>query len=198
MAADSREHSPMAAVVGGHPDALHLGHRGLPDRIGDPGDDQARRGERRNQPGPGLPRLPRTGWVKRAAIAAIEADINQYPITWGQPSIRQAIADEYRRCYGMDIDPDREISVTCGATEAMIAAMIGCVDRGEEVIVFEPFYENYGPDAIIAGAVPALRHPPRTRTGPSTRRNWRAAFNGRTRAIIINNPQQPHREGIHP
>src|SRR5579872_7253857 len=80
----------------------------------------------------GFPDFPAPDEVKRAAIAAIEADVNQYPITWGQPSIRQALADKYRRFYGMEIDPDREISVTCGATEAMIAAMIGCVDRGQE------------------------------------------------------------------
>ena len=90
----------------------------------------------------------------------------------------------------MDIDPEREISVTCGATEAMIAAMIGCVDRGEEVIVFEPFYENYGADAILAGATPryvTLREPDWT----FDETELAAAFNSRTRAIVINDPNNP-------
>ena len=138
----------------------------------------------------GFPDFPAPDEVKRAAIAAIEADVNQYPITWGQPAIRQALAGKYRRFYGMEIDPDREISVTCGATEAMIAAMIGCVDRGHEVIVFEPFYENYGADAVIAGAVPryvTLREPGWT----FDEAELAAAFNGRTRAIVINDPNNP-------
>jgi aspartate/methionine/tyrosine aminotransferase len=138
----------------------------------------------------GFPDFPAPDEVKRAAIAAIEADINQYPITWGQPSIRQALMEKYRRFYGMEIDPDREISVTCGATEAMIAAMIGCVDRGQEVIVFEPFYENYGADAVIAGAVPhyvTLREPGWT----FDEAELAAAFNSRTRAIVINDPNNP-------
>ena len=138
----------------------------------------------------GFPDFPAPDEVKRAAIAAIEADVNQYPITWGQPAIRQALVDKYRRFYGMEIDPDREISVTCGATEAMIAAMIGCVDRGQEVIVFEPFYENYGADAVIAGAVPryvTLREPDWT----FDEAELAAAFNGRTRAIVINDPNNP-------
>jgi aspartate/methionine/tyrosine aminotransferase len=138
----------------------------------------------------GFPDFPAPDEVKQAAIAAIEADINQYPITWGQPSIRQALVDKYHRFYGMEIDPDREISVTCGATEAMIAAMIGCVDRGQEVIVFEPFYENYGADAVIAGAVPryvTLREPDWT----FDEAELAAAFNSRTRAIVINDPNNP-------
>ena len=138
----------------------------------------------------GFPDFPAPDEVKRAAIAAIEADINQYPITWGQPSIRQALAEKYRRFYGMDIDPEREICVTCGATEAMIAAMIGCVDPGQEVIVFEPFYENYGADAVIAGAVPryvTLREPDWT----FDEAELAAAFNSRTRAIVVNTPNNP-------
>ena len=78
----------------------------------------------------GFPDFPAPEAVKHAAIAAIEADINQYPVTWGQPSIRQALAEKYRRWYGMHIDPERQICVTCGATEAMIAAMTSCVDPG--------------------------------------------------------------------
>ena len=138
----------------------------------------------------GFPDFPAPEEVKQAAIAAIEADINQYPITWGQPSLRQALAEKYRRFYGMEIDPEREVCVTCGATEAMITAMIGCVDPGQEVIVFEPFYENYGADAVIAGASPryvTLREP-----------DWlfdetelAAAFTSHTRAIVLNTPGNP-------
>ena len=133
----------------------------------------------------GFPDFPAPEEVKRAAVAAIEADLNQYPITWGQRSIREALADKYRNHYGLDFHPEREVCVTCGATEAMVAAMIGCVDPGQEVIVFEPFYENYGAAAAIAGAVPryvTLREP-----------GWwfdeaelAAAFTSRTRAIVIN------------
>jgi aspartate/methionine/tyrosine aminotransferase len=138
----------------------------------------------------GFPDFPAPEAVKQAAIAAIEADVNQYPITWGQPSIRQALADKYRRSYGMDIDPERNVCVTCGATEAMIAAMIGCLDPGCEVIVFEPFYENYGADAIIAGAIPryvTMREPDWT----FDEAELAAAFSSRTRAIVVNDPNNP-------
>jgi aminotransferase len=138
----------------------------------------------------GFPDFPAPAEVKQAAIAAIEADANQYPITWGQPSIRHALAEKYRHFYGMDIDPEREICVTCGATEAMITAMIGCVDPGQEVIVFEPFYENYGADAVIAGAAPryvTLREPDWT----IDEAELSAAFTNRTRAIVLNTPGNP-------
>jgi aspartate/methionine/tyrosine aminotransferase len=138
----------------------------------------------------GFPDFPAPDEVKRAAIAAIEDDLNQYPITWGQVSIREALADKYRQRYGMDVDPERSICVTCGATEAMIDAMVGCVDPGQEVIVFEPFYENYGAAAAIAGAVPryvTLREP-----GWSfDEAELAAAFTSRTRAIVINTPGNP-------
>ncbi len=138
----------------------------------------------------GFPDFPAPDEVKRAACAAIEADINQYPITWGAASLREALAAKYRRSYGMDVDPEREICVTCGATEAMIAAMIGCVDPAQEVIVFEPFYENYGADAIIAGASPryvTLSEPDWT----FDRAELAAAFSNRTRAIVVNTPNNP-------
>jgi aspartate/methionine/tyrosine aminotransferase len=138
----------------------------------------------------GFPDFPAPEPVKAAAVAAIEADLNQYPITWGQPSIRHALADAYRRWYGMTIDPEREICVTCGATEAMIAAMTGCLDRGREVIVFEPFYENYGADAIIAGATPryVTLHEPGWVLDET---ELAAAFSNQTRAIVINTPNNP-------
>ena len=128
--------------------------------------------------------------LKQAAIAAIETDLNQYPITWGEPSIRQALADAYLRWYGIMVDPEREVCVTCGATEAMIAAMIGCLDPGQEVIVFEPFYENYGADAIIAGASPryvTLHEPGWT----FDETELAAAFSNQTRAVVINTPNNP-------
>jgi aspartate/methionine/tyrosine aminotransferase len=138
----------------------------------------------------GFPDFPAPEPVKRAAVAAIEADLNQYPITWGQPAIRHALVDAYRRWYGITVDAEREICVTCGATEAMIAAMTGCVDRGQEVIIFEPFYENYGADAIIAGAVPryVTLHEPGWAFDEA---GLAAAFSNRTRAIVINTPNNP-------
>jgi len=138
----------------------------------------------------GFPDFPAPDQVKRAAVAAIEADLNQYPITWGQRSLREALADKYHQHYAMVVDPERDVCVTCGATEAMIAAMVGCVDPGQEVIVFEPFYENYGAAAAIAGAVPryvTLREP-----GWSfDEAELAAAFTSRTRAIVINTPGNP-------
>jgi aspartate/methionine/tyrosine aminotransferase len=138
----------------------------------------------------GFPDFPAPEPVKAAAVAAIEADLNQYPITWGQPALRHALADAYRRWYGMTIDPEREICVTCGATEAMIAAMTGCLDRGREVIVFEPFYENYGADAIITGATPryVTLHQPGWNFDEA---ELAAAFSNQTRAIVINTPNNP-------
>ena len=139
----------------------------------------------------GFPDFPAPEAVKQAAIAAITSDGNQYPITWGQPSIRQALQEKYRRWYGMSIDPDQQVCVTCGATEAMIAAMIGCLNPGDEVVVFEPYYENYGADAIIAGASPryvTLREPDWT----FDEAELSAAFrSGRVRAIVINDPNNP-------
>jgi aminotransferase len=138
----------------------------------------------------GFPDFPAPAEIKRAACAAIEADINQYAITWGSKRFRDAIAAKTRWHLGLDVDADREIVVTCGSTEAMIATMMAVVDPGEEVIVFEPFYENYGPDAILSDATPryvALR-PPDWSFDPD---ELRAAFNERTKAIIINTPHNP-------
>src|SRR3990167_7776329 len=113
----------------------------------------------------GFPNFAAPAEVKEAAKRAIDADINQYAITWGAPSLRQAISRTYRELYGMDADPETMITVTCGATEAMISTLLAIVDPGEEVIVLEPFYENYGPDAAICGAAPGgvpPRPPPHT------------------------------------
>ena len=100
--------------------------------------------------------------VKEAAIAAIRADVNQYALTWGTKALREAIARQFTAWYGPLLDADRQVTVTCGATEAMMATMMAIIDPGDEVVVFEPFYENYGPDAILSGATPryvTLREP---------------------------------------
>jgi aspartate/methionine/tyrosine aminotransferase len=127
--------------------------------------------------------------IKDAACSAIQADINQYPITWGAENLRQAIAGDFTRRHGVKID-DTQVTVCCGSTEAMLSTLLAVLDPGDEVVIFEPYYENYGPDSIISGAVPRfvrLREP-----------NWtfdegelEAAFNDRTRAIIINTPNNP-------
>jgi len=138
----------------------------------------------------GFPDFPMPEPMKEAACAAINGDINQYAITWGSTALRLAIAEKYRRWYGMDVDADREVTVTCGATEAMASVFLALVDPGDEVIVLEPFYENYGPDAILAGASPVFV--------PLERPNWtldtarlRKAFTKRTKAIIVNTPHNP-------
>ncbi|MGH2465281.1 MAG: aminotransferase class I/II-fold pyridoxal phosphate-dependent enzyme [Candidatus Limnocylindrales bacterium] len=129
--------------------------------------------------------------LKEAANRAILDDVNQYAITWGATALRSAIAAKVERFHpGWLIDPETQITVTCGATEAMIATMLGLLDPGDEVVIFEPFYENYGPDAILAGAVPryVTLHQPDWSIDPD---ELRAAFTGRTRAIIVNSPHNP-------
>jgi aminotransferase len=147
-------------------------------------------GERGVNLAQGFPDFPAPEELKVAACAAVRADLNQYAITWGTPALRQAIARKQARFQGMSVDPEREVTVTCGATEAMMAAVLATVNPGEEAIIFEPFYENYGPDCILSGATPrfvTLREP-----------DWRfdfdelaAAFNERTKAIIVNTPHNP-------
>jgi aminotransferase len=138
----------------------------------------------------GFPDFPAPAALKEAACAAIQADINQYAITWGARPLREAIAAKYARFAGLGLDPERHITVACGATESMMAAIMAVVDPGDEVIVFEPFYENYGPDAILTGAVPryVTLYEPDWRFDPD---ELAAAFNERTRAIIINTPHNP-------
>jgi aspartate/methionine/tyrosine aminotransferase len=143
----------------------------------------------------GFPDFPAPDAVKQAARQAIEDDHNQYTITWGTKPFRQAIAGKYRRVYGIELDPEREITVTCGATEGMIAALLATTNPGDEVIVFEPYYENYGPDTWLCGAERKLvkLHPP---SAPDT--DWtfdpaelRRAFSARTKAIILTTPHNP-------
>jgi aspartate/methionine/tyrosine aminotransferase len=128
--------------------------------------------------------------MKDAACAAIHGDINQYAITWGSPALRLAIAEKYKKWYGMDVDPEKEITVCCGATEAMASVFLALIDPGDEVIIFAPYYENYGPDAILAGAKPVFVN--------LEGLDWqfdpdklRKAFNNKTRAIIVNTPHNP-------
>ncbi|MFL5468812.1 MAG: pyridoxal phosphate-dependent aminotransferase [Gemmatimonadaceae bacterium] len=138
----------------------------------------------------GFPDFPMPEPMKDAACAAIHGDVNQYAITWGSPALRVAIANKYRTWYGMEIDPEREITVCCGATEAMASVFLALVDPGDEVIVFEPYYENYGPDAILAGAKPVFvpLEAPDWKLDPD---KLRAAFSNKTRAIVVNTPHNP-------
>jgi aminotransferase len=133
--------------------------------------------------------------VKEAACSAINADDNQYAVTWGQRPLREAVAREFTRRYGVEVVADEQVTVCCGSTEAMMATMMAIIDPGDEVVVFEPYYENYGPDAILSGATPryVTLHPPSAPNG-----TWHfdpdelaAAFNEKTKAIIINTPNNP-------
>jgi len=138
----------------------------------------------------GFPDFEAPQAIKDAACAAIQAEQNQYAPPYGTLALRDAIAQDFTRRYGVPVDPDEQVTVCCGSTEAMMATMLASVDPGDEVIVFEPFYENYGPDAILAGAEPKyvrLREP-----------DWafdpdelKKAFTNRTRAIVINSPNNP-------
>ena len=137
----------------------------------------------------GFPDFAAPPLLKEAAIEAIRADINQYAVTWGTQRFRRALAAKYQRFYGLDVDEVREVTVTCGATEATAAVMLATVNPGDEVIVFEPFYENYGPDAILCGAKPVWV--PMQPDAPLDLDRIAAAFNPSTRAIIINTPNNP-------
>ena len=140
----------------------------------------------------GFPDFPCPAELKDAVAEAVDADINQYAITWGSKPLRDAIAATTPRHFpGFGpIDPETQVTVTCGATEAMIAAMLGLLDPGDEVVIFEPFYENYGPDAILSGAVPryVTLHEPDWSIDPD---ELRAAFTPRTRGIVVNSPHNP-------
>ena len=145
----------------------------------------------------GFPDFPAPAAVKEAACAAINADVNQYAVTWGARPLREAVAREFTRRYGLEVVADEQVTVCCGSTEAMMSTMMAIIDPGDEVVIFEPFYENYGPDAILSGATPryvTLHAPPASNLGAG----WTfdpddlaAAFNDKTRAIIINTPNNP-------
>jgi aminotransferase len=138
----------------------------------------------------GFPDFPAPVDLKQAAIDAIDADHNQYPITWGTKPFRDAIAAKYRRGYGLHFDPETELTVCCGATEGMIASLLAVTDPGDEVVVFEPFYENYHPDTLLCGAERKLvkLRPPDWSFDPD---ELRRAFSPRTKAIVINTPNNP-------
>jgi aminotransferase len=138
----------------------------------------------------GMPNFPPPKEIIEAAHRAIDGDFHQYAITWGTPRLRQAIADNYRKFYGMDIHPDRNITVCCGSTEAMLATLMAVVNPGDEVIIFEPFYENYGPGCIMSQAEPVYvpLEPPDFSFDPD---RLRKAVSPRTRAVIFNSPNNP-------
>ena len=138
----------------------------------------------------GFPDFNTDARILDAAAKALRDGFNQYATTWGAPQLRKAVARKQSATWGRPVDPDTEVTVSCGATEAMIAAMLAAVDPGDEVIVFEPFYENYGPDCILSGAVPryvTLRAP----DWSFDREELRNAFNSKTRAIVVNTPHNP-------
>ncbi len=138
----------------------------------------------------GFPDFSAPQRLKDAACDAIQADINQYAITWGSPRMRDALVAKYERWYGMAVDGEREITVTCGATEAMASIMLAVIDPGDEVVVLEPFYENYGPDTILSAAKPAFLplEPPDFRLNLQ---RLRSLVTDRTRAIVVNTPNNP-------
>ena len=138
----------------------------------------------------GFPDFAAPEEIKAAGRRAIEEDANQYSITWGSKPFRDAIAGYYRKHYQLEVDPERELTVCCGSTEGMIATLLACLNPGDEVVVFEPFYENYWPDSQLSGAVVRyvpLHAPDWTFDGTELR----AAFNESTRAIIVNTPNNP-------
>ena len=137
----------------------------------------------------GFPNFPAPDVLKEAAIRAIRDDINQYAITWGSSRLRHALARKYDEWYGLAVDPETELTVCCGATEAMASALMALIDPGDEVIILEPFYENYGPDAILCGAKPVFLP---TVPGEGLDMDRIAgAFSERTSAIVVNTPNNP-------
>ena len=137
----------------------------------------------------GFPDFPTPEVLKEAAVAAIRSDVNQYAITWGARRLREALARKMEAFYGLRVDPETEVTVACGATEAMASVMLALVDPGDEVVIFDPWYENYGPDAVLCGARPV--HVPLDPSGPLDLDRLARAFGPRTRAIILNTPNNP-------
>ena len=143
----------------------------------------------------GFPDFPAPAEIKRAAQEAIAADTNQYTITWGAKSLRNAIARQMQEWQGIAVDPETQITVCCGSTEAMISTLLAVCNKDDEVVIFEPFYENYGPDSVLSGAKPVFvkLRPPMTADGEWTfdESELRAAFHHQTKAIILNTPNNP-------
>ncbi len=138
----------------------------------------------------GFPDFPAPIEIKESAIQAIRADLNQYAITWGTPNLRQAIAEKFAWYNGVTMDPEKEITVCCGSTEAMISSLMAIINSGQEVIVFEPFYENYGPDTVLCDATPRFI-PLREPEWHFDERELTKAFTNKTKAIILNTPNNP-------
>lgn len=138
----------------------------------------------------GMPNFPPPQELLEAAHRAIDGDFHQYAITWGTPRLRKAVADKYRKFYGVELDPDRNVTVCCGSTETMLSTLLAVLNPGDEVIIFEPFYENYGPGCIISGAAPVFvpLEPPDFSFDPD---RLAKAVGPRTRAVIFNSPNNP-------
>jgi aspartate/methionine/tyrosine aminotransferase len=143
----------------------------------------------------GFPDFPAPAEIKQAAQEAIGADVNQYAITWGAKSLRGAIARQMGAWQGVKVDPETQVTVCCGSTEAMISTLMAVCNAGDEVVIFEPYYENYGPDSILSGAKPQFvkLRPPKQAGGEWTfdERELKAAFHRNTKAIIVNTPNNP-------
>jgi aspartate/methionine/tyrosine aminotransferase len=143
----------------------------------------------------GFPDFPAPAEIKKAAQDAVAADVNQYAITWGAKSLRNAIAQQMEAWHGVKVDPEKQVTVCCGSTEAMISTLLAVCNAGDEVVVFEPYYENYGPDSILSGAKPRFvkLRPPSDGNGEWTfdEKELRAAFHRHTKAIIVNTPNNP-------
>ena len=138
----------------------------------------------------GMPNFPPPPELIEAAHRAIDGDFHQYAITWGTPRLRRAIAAKYRKFYGMEVDPELHVTICCGSTETMLATLLAVLNPGDEVIIFEPFYENYGPGCIISGAQPVFvpLEPPDFSFDPD---RLERAVTRRTRAIVFNSPNNP-------
>jgi aspartate/methionine/tyrosine aminotransferase len=143
----------------------------------------------------GFPDFAAPTEIKHAALEAIDQDVNQYAITWGAKNLRHAIAQQARAFQGITVDPETDITVCCGSTETMIATLFAICNPGDEVVIFEPFYENYGPDSILSGAKPVFvkLRPPTVEDGEWTfdEQQLRKAFHNQTKAIILNTPNNP-------
>ena len=149
----------------------------------------------------GFPDFPAPSEIKKAAQDAIAADVNQYAITWGAKNLRNAIARQMNDGQGISVDPETQITVCCGSTEAMISTLLAVCNAGDEVVIFEPYYENYGPDSVLSGAKPRFvrLRPPSTPDGEWTfdEQELRAAFHKHTKAIILNTPNNPTGKVFH-
>ena len=145
----------------------------------------------------GTPAYQPPAEVKAAAIEAIQDGYNQYSITWGAPAFREAIAQKMTAFNGIPTDPNRNVTVTCGSTEGMLSALLAIINPGDEIIIFEPFYENYGPDTIISGAKPVYVALQETLTSDGSihftydAAELQDAFSTNTKAIVINTPNNP-------